>query len=177
MALIYIGMFDNCTSLKTIPLIDTGNGTNMGYMFRGCTSLKTIPSIDTSNNTNFNTFFSNCTSLETIPILNASKSNNFYGAFNNCKLLKNFEGLLEIGKAYTQKSNNYSNYSFDLRYSTSITYESLINIINNLYDLNLTYNVANGGTLYTQKLILGSTNTAKLTAEEIAIATAKRMVC
>ena len=52
-----------------------------------------------------------------------------------------------------------------------------MNVINNLYDLNLTYNVANGGTLYTQSLNLGSTNKAKLTAEEIAIATAKRMVC
>jgi hypothetical protein len=48
-----------------------------------------------------------------------------------------------------------------------------MNVINNLYDLNLTYDVANGGTLYTQKLTLGSTNLAKLTADEIAIATSK----
>ena len=48
-----------------------------------------------------------------------------------------------------------------------------MNVINNLYDLNLTYDVANGGTLYAQSLVLGSTNMDKLTAEEIAIATAK----
>ena len=51
--------------------------------------------------------------------------------------------------------------------------ESLMNVINNLYDLNLTYDVANGGTLYRQILRLGSTNLAKLTSDEIAIATNK----
>ena len=56
----------------------------------------------------------------------------------------------------------------------SITKESLIDVINNgLYDLSLTYDVANGETLYTQQLVLGSTNLAKLTADEIAIATSK----
>ena len=46
-------------------------------------------------------------------------------------------------------------------------------IINGLYDLNITYNVAGGGTLYTQTLQLGTHNSNKLTAEEKAIATAK----
>ena len=45
-----------------------------------------------------------------------------------------------------------------------------MNVINNLYDLNITYDVANGGTLYTQSLVLGGTNLAKLTDEEKAIA-------
>lgn len=48
-----------------------------------------------------------------------------------------------------------------------------MDVINKLYDLNLTYDVANGGTLYTQVLSLGDTNKEKLTAEEIAIATNK----
>jgi len=62
----------------------------------------------------------------------------------------------------------------DLSGTYNLSHESLIDIITNgLYDLNLTYDVANGGKLYTQQLILGSTNMAKLTAEEIAIATNK----
>jgi hypothetical protein len=42
-----------------------------------------------------------------------------------------------------------------------------------LYDLNLTYNVENGGTLKTQTVDLHADVIAKLTPEEIAIATDK----
>ena len=44
-----------------------------------------------------------------------------------------------------------------------------MDIINNLYDLNVTY----GSSSYKQTLNLGTTNKAKLTADEIAIATNK----
>jgi hypothetical protein len=81
--------------------------------------------------------------------------------------------MKNLGKGYTQKTQNYSNYKLDLSSSYNLSYDSLMSVINNLYDLNLTYDVANGGTLYRQSLVLGSTNLAKLTAEEIAIATNK----
>ena len=93
--------------------------------------------------------------------------------------LVTFNGFKNLGKAYTQKTAHYGNYTLDLGASSKLSYQSLINIINNLYDLNITYGVydANGtpgtGTLYRQQLILGSTNLAKLTAEEKAIATNK----
>lgn len=93
-----------------------------------------------------------------------NKSNTFFTTFN---------GISNLGKAYTQQAANYANYTLDLSKSTGLTHDSLMNVINGLYDLNLTYNVAGGGTLYTQKLILGSTNLAKLTDDEIAIATNK----
>lgn len=48
-----------------------------------------------------------------------------------------------------------------------------MNVINKLYDLNLTYDVANEGTLYRQTLKLGTTNRNKLTSDEIAKATNK----
>ena len=67
----------------------------------------------------------------------------------------------------------YNNYKLNLTNCTYLSHESLVDIINNLYDLNLTYNVENGGTLYAQRLVLGGTNLAKLTEEEIAIATSK----
>ena len=76
-------------------------------------------------------------------------------------------GFLNIGKAYTQKSSIVSAYQIRLHICTKLTHESLMNVINKLYDLNLTYDVANGGTLYTQSIALGSTNLSKLTAEEI----------
>lgn len=86
---------------------------------------------------------------------------------------ENFTGIQNLGKGFSREQSNYSNYVFNLSYCRDLTHDSLMNVINGLYDLNLTYNVAGGGTLYTQKLVLGSTNLAKLTDDEIAIATAK----
>lgn len=93
-----------------------------------------------------------------------SQSGTFFTTFN---------GISNLGKAYTQQTANYANYTLDLSKSTGLTHDSLMNVINGLYDLNLTYNVAGGGTLYTQQLVLGETNLAKLTEDEIAIATNK----
>lgn len=170
-------MFDQCSKLESIPLLDTLNVTNMNRIFTSCSTLTEIPQLNTSKVTDFGSAFNGCTRLNTIPELDASRMNNINSAFDNCTYLKNFGGLLNIGQNYTQKSANYYNYTFRLNKSNYLTYESLMNVINNLYDLNVKYNVAGGGTLYTQQLILGSTNLAKLTAEEIAIATAKRLVC
>ena len=81
--------------------------------------------------------------------------------------------MINLGKGFYQKTTNYNDYTLRLSSSSQLTRDSLMSVINNLYDLNLTYDVANGGTLYSQQLVLGSTNLAKLTAEEIAIATNK----
>ena len=118
-----------------------------------------------------------CSSLEEIFELDASNVIYVGGFCDSCIALTLFEGLKNLGKAYVQKTVNYTNYRLNLNYCTKLTHESLMNVINNLYDLNLTYDVANGGTLYTQSLVLGSQNISKLTAEEIAIATAKRLDC
>ena len=167
-------MLDGCSRLASVPLLDTSNVTNMNRMFAMCElSLKEIPQFNTSKVLDFGSVFIGCRYLETIPALDASRMNKISSAFQSCTNLKNMGGLLNIGNNYTQKTANYSNYILNLSYSNNLTHDSLMNVINNLYDLNVKYDVANGGTLYTQQLILGSTNKAKLTAEEIAIATNK----
>lgn len=103
-------------------------------------------------------------------LINVQKA---FDAYYNSGDFIEFSGIPNLGKAYTQQTANYANYTLDLSESTRLTYNSLMNVINGLYDLNLTYNVAGGGTLYTQQLVLGSTNLAKLTDDEIAIATNK----
>jgi len=55
-------MLAGCTSLTTIPELDTSNATNMNYMLSGCTSLTTIPELDTSNATTKH-MLAGCTSL------------------------------------------------------------------------------------------------------------------
>mgnify|MGYP003289559829 CR=1 FL=1 len=146
-------MFMNNSSLTSLNLnkLDTSNTTDMSYAFKSCSKLTDLD-------------MSSC---------NAEKVTNLSDIFNGCKILKNLKFFKNLGKGYRSISNNYSNYRLDLSSCVELTHESLMNVINNLYDLNLTYNVATGGTLYRQSLVLGSTNIAKLTEEEIAIATNK----
>lgn len=175
--------FQNCKLITTIPeldfssLADTYQNYGVYGMFNGCINLKSIPVIATENLEMFNSMFYGCSSLETVPELNTQKVNNVYTTFNGCSSLKDFGGFLNLGKAYTQATANYNVYVLDLSACSQLTHDSLMNVINKLYDLNLTYNVAGGGTLYTQTLKIGATNKAKLTAEEIAIATNKRLDC
>ena len=195
-------MFDGCYSLTTIPQLDTSNVKNMNHMFIGCSNLTEIPHFDTSNVTTmiymfyncykiteipqFNTsnvtdvesMFYNCINLIHIPLLDfgniSTLESEFHSTFGGCTDLITLGGFKDLGKNYSSKtSNNYPTLRLKLKDCSKLTHDSLMNVINNLYDLNLTYNVANGGTLYTQQLVLGSTNLAKLTEDEIAIATAK----
>lgn len=159
--------FNQCRSITEIAWIDTSNGTNFNNMFTDCTSLVRIPELNTHNMQKAEQMFSSCEKLTSIPLLNASKTKSILYAFSYCSSLTNFGGLENIGEAYstTQKAN-YIYYQVDLSYSSRLTHESLLNVINNLYDIKTKGCNA-------QKLVLGTSNLAKLTAEEIAIATEK----
>ena len=160
-------MFSGCSSLTTIPQLNTSKVTNMYQFCTNCSSLKIIPQLDTSNVTNMGYAFLGCNNLETIPKLNASKVNNIFWLLSSSNYLVNCGGLENLGMAYlTTQSANYSNYTLELSSCSKLTHDSLINVINNLYD------IASAG-VQPQKLQLGSTNLAKLTAEEINLATAK----
>lgn len=172
-------MFDRCSKLTSLDLssFNTSKVTTMSYMFKDCPRLTSLDlsSFDTSNVTAMDNMFKSHT-LTDLDLSNfdMSKVNYVLSMFAGCSNLVNLKSFKNLGKGYTQKSNNYSSYKLELNSSKNLTKESLIDVITNgLYDLNLTYNVANGGTLYTQQLVLGSTNLAKLTADEIAIATNK----
>ena len=165
--------FYNCQKLKNIKITNTSNNTSCYQMFMQCYLLEEGPEMDTSNVTNMGYMFNNCTAIHTIPQYQAGKVNRMNNSFTNVTKLQNLGGFVDLGKAYTQTTANYSNYTLNLSPCTLLTHDSLMNVINNLYDLNLTYDVASGGTLYRLSLILGETNLAKLTDEEIAIATNK----
>ena len=153
-------MFSNCASLATIPQIDTSSVTNMSSMFSNCVHLATIPQLDTSSVTNMTYMFSDCARLATIPQLDGGKLTSVAYILNNCKSLENFNGIINLGQAYlTTQSANYSNYRLVLSNSTKLTEQSIINILNNLYDIKTKGCNA-------QQVILGSDNLAKLTSEE-----------
>lgn len=157
-------MFSGCYSLNSIPNLKTGKGTEFTTMFRYCYALRIAPQLDTSNSTTFSSMFSGCYSLSVVPELEAGKVRNVRLMFDICYSLVEFGGLKDLGKAYlTSSSENYSDYTLDLSSCEILTHDSLMNVINNLYDIK-----SKGCKL--QKLQLGSENLAKLSETEKQVA-------
>lgn len=144
-------MFYSCSSLQTIPLIDTSNVTDMYYTFRYCSSLQTIPLIDTSKVINMERAFSDCTSLQTIPSIDTSNVTNMNYMFYSCGQLATLPELdvskvtnmgnyfrigggrlTDVGGWKNLKINWNDNYGLVL--CPNLTYQSCINILNGLYD-------------------------------------------
>lgn len=118
-----------------------------------------IPQLDTSNVTSFSSMFAYSTITE-IPELYASSANNVNGMFLYCKNIVDFGGLKNLGQAYlTTFGANNSRYGLHLADATKLTEQSLINVLNGLYDI-----AAKG--CNAQRCNLGSTNLAKLTSVE-----------
>lgn len=164
---VFSGFFRNAVFLIEVPQINTSNGENFSTMFSGCINLTEIPQIDTSNGEDFAQMFAMCNKLTSIPQLDMSSGKKFTNMLQNCSNLTTLGGFVDLGKAFLPSASaNYSNYRLNLSSSNKLTHDSLMNIINNLYD------IATAG-VQTQQLVLGSTNLAKLSADEIAIATNK----
>ena len=153
-------MFYNCKNMTTVTLFDTSNVLNTYYMFYGCEKLTSIPQFNTSNVTDMNNMFSSCTSLTDVPLLDTSNVRTISSMFSSCSKLTNLGGFLNLGKV-----SNFT-YALDLSVSTLLTKESIMNVINNLYDRKTA-----GHSVATLKF--GSTNLAKISDEEKAIATNK----
>lgn len=159
--------FSSCFSLRKINIKNTQNIINMNYTFDHCASLNAIPEMETPNVFNFSSSFSSCYALITVPKLNMKSATNINNVLYGDTYLKNVGGFENLGQAYsTTASANNSNYALTISYCLKLTHDSLMNVINNLYDIK-----TKG--CKTQQLLLGSINLAKLTAEEIAIATNK----
>ena len=161
-------MFAYCTLLQSIPLLDTSNVTNMQYMFVDCKSLTTIPAINTSKVTNFKQFI-DITKLQSLPLLDmdsvssSSNINNFFGFSTS-----NNTTLTEVGGFKNLKVDWTDNYG--IKRLANLTYESVMNIINNLYDF-----PANGST-ETRTIALNANSKALLSESDIAVATAKAWI-
>ena len=142
-------MFTECKGLTSVPLFDTSKVTNMSYMFYDCLRLTNVPSFDTSNVTDMNSMFYNCSRLTNVPSFDTSNVTTMFGMFNGCSSLETIH-MINIGV------------NLDIHYSTKFTREALLEIIGNLKTVTST-----------KKLTMGTTNLAKLTDEDKAIATNK----
>ena len=190
-----------CSSLTEFPLIDTSNVTDFSYTWHECSSLTSFPLINTSkatnfhstwgqcaftefpmldlsNGTNFNDSWVDCAKLITFPSLDLSKGTNFFGAWARCYDLVTIEKLdlssgTDFGSAWYKCSNitNLGGFgaikaSISLYNSPNLTVESIMNVITQAADLN---ELGIAG----KTMTLGSTNLAKLTDEQKAVATNK----
>lgn len=171
----YMTYMFSYSKLKNIDFTEFAEGintisvTDMSNMFYSCSELINldINNFNTSNVTSMSSMFRYCRKLKTIPELNCSNIGNINSMCEQCLELTNFGGLENLGMAYlTTMPANYLNYKLSLNNSDNLTHTSLMNVINNLYD------IATKG-CKAQSLQLGATNIAKLTEEEIAIATSK----
>lgn len=135
----------------------TGGEESLNLMFDECSSLTSIPDLDTSNIKVMSYMFNKCSSLTSIPLLDCGKVTSADGMLRDCKSLTDLGGFKDLKVSIT--------YGF-LETSPNLTTESLMNVINNLYDL-----TANG--LSGQTLKFGTTNLNKLTSDQIAVATNK----
>lgn len=163
-------------NIKSIPSsIDFSRINSANWAFGGCLLLTEIPNIDSENFSNIDGIFSSCSSLKTIARLDFSKVGRLQSAFAGCSSLKDLGGFINLGKGFYIKTENSKEDEVNLENSTSLTKVSLLNVIRDLYDLDLNNSIKNTttNTLYRKSLKLGSTNLAKLTADEIAIATNK----
>ena len=177
------GMFRGCTSLTTIPQLDTSSATSLSEMFRGCTSLTTVPQLDTSSATNIVSMFEDCASLTTIPQLDTSSVSSMMDLFEGCisltsiplldcsSITSTYSPFRDVSLNKLTDLGGFKNLkvSWDYNFLNRVPYatvESLMNVINNLYDL-----TANG--LSGQTLRFGTINLKKLTDEQIAVAVAK----
>ena len=161
-------MFYNCTNLTSVPQFVTSNVSDMYGMFQGCSNLTSIPQFNTSNVTTMRNMFYQCTYLTSIPEMYAGKVSEiayFCEYYSNTMKLTNFGGLVDLGKGF---SNEEAENERVLNLSTcaNLTYESCMNIINKVYDMNLT-------DITDAKIKLHATPYALLSADDIAIATNK----
>lgn len=145
----------------TAPALNTSKVVDMGYMF-AYSNITSLPEYDTSKVTNMSNMCNYCQRLTTVPMLDASSVYDISNIFYECQYLTTFGGFKDLGKvptmAGTAAANTFKNVPF--------SHDSLMNIINNLY------NRASAG-YSVLGLKLYSYNLEKLSDEEIAIATNK----
>ena len=153
-------MFYGCSNLLSIPQLNTSKVTNMSNMFNSCTDLLSIPQMDTSNVTDISYMFQGCIYLRSIPLLDCSNVTRAYDILN-----PSYYGD-QVHLTYMGGFKNIK-VDFDIQRAPNLTVQSLMNVINNLYDFR-----ANGEST-TRTLTLGTTNLNKLTDEQKAVATNK----
>ena len=155
-----IYMFYHCSKITSLDLshFNTRNVTNMNSMFCDCENLTSlnISNWDTSKVTNMDSMFSNCRNLASLDISNWNTSNvtSMNTMFYYCLSLETI-----ISDGLQLPDINLSNIGLD---SSPLTVDSIVGLLNALPTTTNGYSFQ-----------IGSTNIAKLSEDQKAIATTK----
>jgi hypothetical protein len=153
--------FMYCKNLKKVesayfdfsnhPTGSSANSQSANYLFYGCNNLEEIEDIGIPAESYYYYAFMQCGKLHTIAVIRSTATTWFTDAFNSCYALANvtFEGV--VGQ------------NINLSWSTKLSHDSIMSLINCL-------ETKSGET---KTVTLGTTNLAKLTDAEKAIATEK----
>lgn len=145
----YLFAYYTGNNLDFIKNLDFTNVTNLSNGFQSLDNVTTIPLINIPNVTTLNSAFEYCKKLTTVEAIDVSNVVNLSYMFSSCPALKT---VLMYGMKTT----------FQINSSTQFEREDLLTILNNL-----------AAVTTTQTLYMGTTNLAKLTDEDKAIATNK----
>lgn len=142
-------------------VIFPSNEVSLYQMFYNAKKLKEIPwLINITAKEDMSSAFEGCVNLVKLNKINCEKVTNISGVFNSVSNLTDFGGFENIGKAYLiTASENFLYYKIGMTYNIKWTEQSLINVLNGLYDIK-----TKG--CKPQTVELGSNNLAKLTSEE-----------
>jgi hypothetical protein len=91
------------------------------YTFNGCTALEVIEDVGINNAYSFNDTFIQCRNLHTIECIYPDENTIFSTAFNNC-----------ISLVYLRVNGVIGQNGFDIRWSTKLSKDSILSIVNAL---------------------------------------------
>ncbi len=170
-------LFGRCSALEAAPDLVAPSAVTVTEIFDGCTSLATVGKVSFPKAGNWHAVFRNCTSLRTVLEADFSAVANLYECFSCAYWAGALTSLQAIpAHAVTDASNVLSgqtklkdfggfpgiSVSFDLSDCTSLSHDSLLNILEGLAEVS-----------QARTLTLGETLRARLTEEELRTAADK----
>ena len=159
----FSNMFADNFKLKELPDIDITRSKSIQSMCHFCKELERVGILDTSNCRDVSDCFRYCVSLKSLPLLDFTKVTTASLFLNNLNSSGSVMAITDLGGFKNLKID----FTSSLNYCPNLTIESLMNVINNLYDF------PSNNSSITRELQLGEVNLNKLTEEQKSIAVKK----
>ena len=102
-------MFEGCTSLKSVPALDTRKVTDFNSTFSGCTSIETVPDLDFASATSAAQMFKDCSSLKSVRIIKGSREYESGSLTNASQMFAGCSSLQKVELIYPVLEDPFRN--------------------------------------------------------------------